>query len=139
MNAAEDNPGSASPATLRLWKVWYMLGGLMLVGVAVGSLIPAPDVGVGDKLSHFIVYFALGGWFGLLASDRRALLWTFAGLLAFGMLLELLQAMTAYRYAELADVVANAGGCLVGLLLHFTPLRRVLALIDRVLARSLPR
>jgi hypothetical protein len=139
MSAAEDNPGSASPAELRLWKTWYLLGGLMLLGVAVGSLIPAPDVGVGDKLSHFIVYFALGGWFGLLASNRAALFWSFAGLFAFGVLLELLQGMTAYRYAEMADVLANVGGCLLGLLLYFTPLKRLFALVDRVLARSLLR
>ena len=131
------NPDAGTRGELRLLKAWYGLGALMLAGVAVISLVPVPDTGVGDKFSHVLTYAVLGCWFGLLAPNRAALLWTVAGLTLFGMLLEVLQGLTNYRYAEWADVGANAAGTLVGVLLHYTPLRRALALVDRGLARVL--
>lgn len=131
------NPGSAVRGELRLLKAWYGLGVLMLAGVALVSLMPAADTGVGDKFAHVLTYFMLGGWFGLLAPKRAALVGTIVGLTLFGMLLELLQGMTAYRYAEWADVAANTAGTLIGVLLHFTPLARLLARIDRFLADAL--
>jgi VanZ family protein len=133
-----DNADTAS-GRLRLAAAWYGLGGLMLLSVAVLSLIPAPDTGVDDKLIHFVTYFVLGGWFGLLASGRTALAWTVAGLIAYGMLIELLQGMTSYRYEEWGDVVANSGGVILGVLLHPTPLRGLLLFIDERLARIFQR
>ena len=124
-----------SPATLKLEKIWYLLGGLMLLAVGIVSLVPAPDVGVGDKLSHLVTYFTLAAWFSLLATSRASLGWTIAGLLAYGILLELLQGMTGYRYAEWGDVLANASGTLAGILLYFSPLPRLLNYVDSKLAR----
>ena len=137
-----DTVTSSEPASagLQLLKLWYLLGALMLLSVAAVSLMPVPpSVGAGDKLSHAVTYFVLGGWFALLASGRRVLVWSGIGLLVFGMLLELLQGLTGYRYSEWGDVLANGGGILTGALLYFTPLTRVLALIDRKLARFLLR
>ncbi|MDH3220232.1 MAG: VanZ family protein [Gammaproteobacteria bacterium] len=123
---------------LRLYPLWYGLGALMLLLVAVLSLVPVPEeIGVDDKLAHTVTYFILAGWFSLLASHREALGWTFAGLLAYGMAIELLQGMTAYRFAEWGDVVANGTGIAAGMLLYLTPLPRVLRLVDRNLARIL--
>lgn len=119
---------------LKLIRVWYLLGVLMLLIVGGLSLLPLPDVGVGDKLSHVVTYVFLAGWFSLLAANRRILGWTVVGLMAYGMLLELLQGMTAHRYAEWADVLANGIGILVGILVYFTPLPRVLGYVDRKLA-----
>ncbi|MCP4388019.1 MAG: hypothetical protein GY802_06975 [Gammaproteobacteria bacterium] len=124
---------------LKLIRCWYLLGALMLLGVATLSLMPMPDVGVGDKLSHVVTYIFLGGWFGLLAANRQVLGATVVGLMAYGILLELLQGMTTYRYAEWGDVVANASGILIGVLFYFTPLTRLLALVDRKLALVLSR
>ena len=129
---ATENPGSV-PA-FKLLKIWYLLGGLMLVSVAIVSLMPVPDIGVNDKFSHLTTYFILGGWFGLLATNRASLGWTIIGLVAYGILLELLQGMTAHRYAEWGDVLANASGTLVGILLHYSPLRRLLRFVDSRLA-----
>ncbi len=106
----------------------------MLLVVGAVSLMPVPDVGVNDKLSHLLAYFVLGGWFGLLATSRVRLGWTIVGLIAYGMLIELLQGMTAHRYAQWGDVLANAGGTIAGILLHFSPLLRLLELVDRKLA-----
>jgi len=132
MTLSAENPAS-SPG-LKLVKIWYLLGGLMLLAVGTVSLMPVPDVGVNDKLSHLVTYFFLGGWFSLLATNRVSLGWTIVGLIAYGILLELLQGMTAYRYAEWGDVLANASGTMAGILLYFSPLPRLLGYIDRKLA-----
>jgi len=124
---------------LNLIRLWYLLGAMMLLGVGALSLLPMPDVGVGDKFSHVVTYVVLGGWFGLLAANRRVLCWTVVGLMAFGILLELLQGMTTYRYAEWGDVLANGSGILIGITVYLTPLTRVLGFVDRKLSLILSR
>jgi len=106
----------------------------MLLMVGTVSLVPAPDIGVSDKLSHLVTYFFLAGWFSLLATNRASLGWTIIGLVAYGILLELLQGMTVYRYAEWGDVLANTSGTMAGILLYFSPLPRLLRFVDSKLA-----
>ncbi len=126
-------------APLELFRLWYSVGTLLLLTVAVVSLMPVPDVGVGDKLSHLVAYFILAGWFSLLAASRAALGWIIVGLIAYGILIEFLQGMTGYRYAEWRDVFANAIGTVSGVLLYFSPLRRLLRFIDGQLASLILR
>jgi VanZ family protein len=137
MKIAETVGKTASPS-LRLAALWYTLAALMLIAVAVLSLMPAPDTGVSDKLAHLVTYFVLGGWFAVIARDRRVLGWSLIGLFAYGLLIELLQSQTGYRFAEWGDVLANASGSVVGCLLYFTPLRRLMRFIDQRLASLLP-
>ena len=133
MNSVTDKPPTSQ--RLALVKIWYLLGGLMLLLVATVSLIPSPpDVGVNDKVSHLTTYLILGGWFSLLASDRAALIWTILGLLFYGMLLEVLQGTTGHRFAEWGDVFANGCGILAGTLFYFSPLPRLLQFVDKKLA-----
>jgi len=132
MTSSVDN--LVSPPVLKLIKIWYLLGGFLLLMVGIVSLMPVPDVGVNDKFSHLLTYFFLGGWFSLLAANRATLGWTIIGLIAYGILLELLQGMTAYRYAEWGDVLANASGTMAGILLYFSPLPRLLKYVDGKLA-----
>jgi len=106
----------------------------MLLMVGIVSLMPVPDTGVNDKFSHLLTYFFLGGWFSLLAANRTTLVWTIIGLIAYGMLLELLQGMTTHRYAEWGDVLANASGTMAGILLYFSPLPQLLSYVDGKLA-----
>jgi len=124
---------------LKLVKAWYFIGALMLLGVAVLSLMPSPDIGVSDKLSHLVTYFFLSGWFSLLVVNRISLGWIVIGLVGYGMLIELLQGMTAYRYPEWGDVLANGAGVLAGILFYFSPLPRLLRFVDTRLARILQR
>jgi VanZ family protein len=114
--------------------LWYAVGALLLVIVAVLSLLPVSGTGVNDKLAHLVTYFVLGGWFALLAGNRVALGWTFAALVAYGGFIELLQAMTPYRQAEAADLLADAIGAGLGMGLYLTPLPRLLLVVDRRLA-----
>lgn len=120
---------------LRLARCWYLVGALLLLGVGAASLLPPPaDLGVDDKLSHLLTYFVLGAWFALLAANRRLLAWSVVGLLLYGLLLELLQGLTDYRYAEWADLAANGAGIGAGAVVFFTPLRRWFGAVDRRLA-----
>ena len=124
---------------LKLIRAWYALGTMMLIAVAAVSLMPVPDTGVNDKASHLLTYFLLAGWFGLLARARVMLAWTLAALIAYGILLELLQGQTGYRFAEWGDVVANSIGAVAGIALYFTPLRRIFRSVDDRLASIFSR
>ena len=125
---------------LSLTRLWYAVGGIMLLAVAIVSLLPAPpDIGVSDKLSHFLTYVVLSGWFSLLARQRTVLVGSIIALIAYGMLIEWLQGLTGYRYAEWGDVIANSAGCLLGTAGYFGPLRRSFIRLDNKLAILLGR
>lgn len=108
----------------------------MLLIVAVLSLIPLPQEGIGvdDKLSHLIAYGVLAGWFSLLARNQPALVWVVTGLVLFGIGIEILQSLTDYRYAEWGDVIANTIGALLGACLYYSPAVRILVNLDRRLS-----
>lgn len=120
-------------ARRRLWQGLWWLG---IVGVFAACLLPAPDLPRvpegGDKIEHALAYFvlALGA---VLLHARRATLWRPAlGLLAMGVLIEILQgALTTTRSADAADALADAFGILAGLGLAWTPVRGWLLALDR--------
>jgi VanZ family protein len=86
-----------------------------LVVVLVASLMPpqiiAPPMGW-DKMNHAIS-FAVLAMLGCRAYPERKVQ-VLLGLLAYGVLIELLQSLTDYRVAEALDVVADGVGLLVG-------------------------
>lgn len=86
---------------------------LLLVLVMVLSLAPVsqPDFSPNDKVNHFIAYGTLS-FVGLFAFPRWV--WVILGLFCYGVLIEFLQGMTAYRFASGADVIANSLGLLLG-------------------------
>ncbi len=84
--------------------------------------MPAPDVGGSDKLHHFIAYAILSLGFVLLVRTPLSLLRTSAGLIGYGVMLELLQSLTGYRQMEVLDMLANAAGVVAALPLWWTPL-----------------
>jgi hypothetical protein len=98
-----------TPRTCRL------LLGLCLVAVLFLALLPAdplPNTGW-DKGDH-VLAFAWLTWLGRGAFPGR-LRWLVAGLFAYGVLIELLQSLTPYRYADALDLVGDAIGIAVGL------------------------
>jgi VanZ family protein len=116
---------------LHLKSLWFGLAYAQLLVVAVLSLTPAlPNVGGSDKLGHFLVYLVLSTTFSLIIQQRKSLWWVLLGLIAFGVLMEYLQGLTGYRYADPKDAVANGIGVAFGLLFHFSPLRFVLLKVD---------
>lgn len=103
----------------RFRAAWFALGWLLVLGVAVGSLLPSlPKVsaGVSDKFMHFTAYAAMAFLF-MGAVGRRHWLRIGIGLLALGSCIELLQALVSpTRFGEWLDMAANAAGVAVGIL-----------------------
>ena len=116
---------AGEPAAARWWR------GVLLVLLCVTTLLalaPAPpeeaDLGW-DKLNHFAAFLALAVVAAL--GYARATLAVGTGLLGYGVLIELLQALTPTRTSEVADVLADGVGIALGLAL--------MALLARLLQR----
>jgi VanZ family protein len=125
-----------APFELHLRSLWFGLAYSMLLVVAALSLTPAvPNIGGSDKLGHFLAYAALSIAFSVIIRQRLSLWRVLFGLIAFGILMEYLQGLTGYRYADPEDALANSIGVVFGLLFHFSPLRRVLLKVDAYLHR----
>ena len=75
---------------------------------------PALDLGW-DKLNH-LTAFSVMAFTGILGFASRGRL-VGAGLLAYGMLIEWLQSMTPDRQAQWQDVLADAVGIAIGLVI----------------------
>lgn len=107
--------------TLRYARYWQVLGALLVIVILAAALIP-PDDDVGawlfdyDKLLHGAVFSVLTIWF-CGQFERREYGWLVVMLLAFGVLIEVLQMLTAYRKGDVMDFVADAIGVGVGLVI----------------------
>ena len=101
---------------LHLSWLWLGLGLVLVATVWFLSLTPKPpsiDVQQGDKVGHLLAYASLMLWFGWLYP--RPMLWRVALLfLLQGVLLELLQGLSGYRYADGYDMLANGLGVAIG-------------------------
>lgn len=121
---------------LRRPALWIGVWLAMIACVVVGSLLPAGDLpapafpGI-DKLEHLVGYALLSAWAAMLFATRRALWTAGIALVALGIAIELAQgAFTTTREADALDVLANASGVALGLLVARTPCARLLSRID---------
>jgi VanZ family protein len=108
------------------WAVsgWRGLLALLLCAVTLLALSPVPPKGAdfgGDKINHLLAFGTLGVVAAL--AWRRTRWPVAAALLAYGGLIELLQSFTPRRQAEWADLLADAIGIALGLLLAALLLR----------------
>lgn len=124
---------------LRLRKLWFTFGILLLLIVAILSLTPVPMDGPEnfDKIVHVLLYVFLSGWFSLLVAKPGNLWWSFTLLAVYGFIMEVLQGMTGYRSFEVADAIANSIGAALGVLVYFSRLRAVLIRVDQRLSAFL--
>ena len=113
---------------LRYRRLWFLVGLVLALGVTVICLMPTsklPDVRLWDKLEHSLGWVSLAYWFGAVVV-RRDLAWVGVALLLLGGAIELLQgAMGLGRSADLRDLLADAVGIGIGLLLVLSPLGRL--------------
>ncbi len=109
---------------LRYSRLWFSIAYMMLAVVAFASLMPAPEMGVSDKLLHLLTYAFMSAVFSTLVCRNISLLKVVPGLILFGVVLEFLQGMTGYRYMEVNDMLANSVGVFAGLLVRLTPIPR---------------
>ncbi len=103
-------------------RLWAILGFMLVGAVIVSSLIPGGgrlQMAGADKIAHAFAYLVLMVWFAGLC-PRREWAWVAIGLLVMGLTLELLQgAMQMQRTADPRDLVANAAGVGMGVVLAF--------------------
>lgn len=134
---AEAMAGGAAPVALRYRRWWQGTGWLLVAAVAVLSLLPQPPqppVLTWDKSHHLLAYGLLMFWFRQSFAPRPV--WV-AFLVALGLVLEVLQGLSGYRYFEWADLLANTLGVGAGLALAATPAGTLLARLDRRLSAAL--
>ena len=116
---------------MRLRPFWLALGWLLVALVCWLSLTPqGVDLGENnaDKVGHLLAYFTLMTWWGQLDQRSNRLLLLF---LLMGFVLEVLQGFTPTREPSALDMLANAGGAVLGwLATRFRP--RWLADLERL-------
>ncbi|UXI68226.1 VanZ family protein [Tahibacter amnicola] len=110
------------------------MGRLLLVAMLVVCLLPAPavvgEVPMGDKFAHLAGFAALMGWYAQIYAAPADRLRCAVGAVAFGGLIELLQALVPYRAADGMDLAADALGVLLGWALATSPLGNLLSRLE---------
>ncbi len=105
---------------LRYFQLWLAIGWLLVAVVLYSSLtsspIQMPGIEYGDKIGHFFAYFTLVFWFCQLYKNRSHIL-LFMLFVMMGVVVELIQGQTGYRTFEVADMLANSLGAVMGWLL----------------------
>lgn len=107
---------------------------LAVVLVIVGSLLPGNSIPmrelarlhINDKVQHFGAYAALA-FLPAIHEKRKLLILAALGLVALGVLLEFGQMLSAGRFFEIGDMVADTAGVCVGAAFGL-PLRGEIAL-----------
>ncbi len=95
---------------------WLALGGLWVAIILWLSLMPIPPqpftFHFSDKVEHMLAYLWLMGWFAVVCRERARRLVAVL-LVVMGMVVEILQGLSGYRYFEWADMAANTSGVLL--------------------------
>jgi len=114
-----------------LWGGLWIAAIAAVVVLSLAPSVPMPNVPDGDKLGHFLAYFALAAAAVQLYARWPALLGAGVGLVLLGIGLEYAQgALTQTRMQDPADALANTLGVIVGLSTRLTPFRDVLLQFD---------
>jgi len=101
----------ANSAKARWLLVFWTCGAAILI-LALMPTVPHMATTGWDKSNHALAFLVLA-YLGCRAyPDRTAVV--FAGCVLYGGLIEVLQSFTTYRYAEWADLAADAIGVVVG-------------------------
>jgi VanZ family protein len=110
----------AGTVSARFRSIWLAFGWLWVAAILWLSLMPMPPQPLtfdySDKFGHTLAYLFLMGWFAVVCRGRSrsaAAAW----LATMGVLVEMLQGLSGYRYFEFADMVANSGGVLLAWLM----------------------
>src|SRR3546814_730000 len=114
---------------LRHLPMWLALWIIGIAAVVVVCLLPGQDlprIPISDKIEHALAFAVLAASAVQLFVRGPALVAVAAGLLALGVGIEFAQAaFTTTRAMELGDVIADAIGIGMGMLVAWTPWRDV--------------
>ena len=91
----------------------------LVIYLSVTSNPPDPGIKVPyfDKIGHTLAYFVLMGWFAQLYHAKKLRIIYALSFVAMGVAMEYVQSFDPARMAEFADMVANASGVLLALLI----------------------
>jgi VanZ family protein len=110
------------------------VGTLLMAWTLWMALTPDPGIALafpyGDKLLHALTFTCLMGWWGNIRRDRRGRIGSALLFLGFGIFIEFAQWLDPPRDADPFDVLADAVGIGLALLLLRTPLARVLVRVE---------
>jgi len=126
---------------LRFTPHWTLMGVVYVVAVVYLSLVPDPSPDVlsfpeSDKVMHFSAYAFLMLWFGQIYHERPVVFLIASGLVALGILLEILQGVSGCRTFGYMDITANTLGVIFGFSIARTRFGGVLYGLETFLARS---
>jgi VanZ family protein len=124
---------------LRYGWAWLAAGTLLLALGLASAVLPVSSSmpSFNDKLLHTAGFLGFMVWFGGIF-ERRFLPWVALALAAYGLLIELLQGLTATRQAEGLDLAADVAGILLGWLLCVAGLSRWCTKLESWLAHPSP-
>ena len=122
---------------LKLRFFWLAIGYALVMLVVYMSVtsnpIQGPDFPYQDKFSHALAYFTLMSWFAQIYHDRFQRNMIAVVFLLMGLLMEYIQSFDPQRMAEMADMLANASGVALGLVLASTGLKNTLLVLEKKL------
>jgi len=125
--------------TMHFQRLWQLLGIVYIATILIVSLVRIPDINQSfsytDKVIHFVSYFILVGWFVQLYYKFASRLRILLAAILFGMVIEFLQEMTAYRSFDYVDQIANSLGAFCAFLLAKTDFDTLLGRFDLWLYR----
>ncbi len=115
---------------LWLFTGWCMVGLVVYMSLATSG-VPVVGSFLNDKVAHVTGYFGLMFWFVQLYTALRSRFIIGLLLVSMGVGLEFAQEMGGVRTYEVADMLANATGVLIGLAAASSRLDQVLYWFER--------
>jgi len=106
----------------RYQNFWLAIGYALItlvVYLSVTSNPPDPGIEIPnfDKVGHTLAYFLMMGWFAQIYHVKKQRIIYAISFVALGIALEYVQSFDPARMAEFADMVANASGVVIALLI----------------------
>ncbi len=118
----------------KLRRIWLALGWLWVATIIYLSLTPHPPEPMhflnADKLEHALAYSFLMLWFCQVYQQQAPRILVASLLVALGIGIEYLQGITAYRFFDYADMLANGAGVLFSLCLISIGMGQIGAMLE---------
>jgi len=123
---------------LKLRFLWLAIGYALVMLVVFLSLTSDPvslemDFPNQDKFFHALAYFSLMAWFSQIYHDRFQRNMIALVFIFMGVTLEYLQGFNPNRYFDIADMVANSVGVVLGFSLALTGAKNILVRVEGLL------
>jgi VanZ family protein len=101
-------------------RLWRIAGIVLIAAIWLLSLAPSlPHTGIehGDKFGHALAYTVLMWWWGQLSASLSTRVRFAIAFALMGVAIEYAQGATTWRTFDTLDMIANAAGVLIGLVL----------------------